>query len=192
MIKNSNSWHWLGWSLAASAILAVLGTFFFNRLVREKENGLYAKKQEYLERLKLIDEFDVKKIEDLERKDRAKANGLKLWLNNQETGRMPLGDDCGLEITNIVNAALEKSNLKLAKRELIKPKESFAEDEPILSFRTIEYKFKVSGSFKNMFMFLVRESFKMVSYHYRDIRITQSADGELFFTFILQVNYKDE
>jgi hypothetical protein len=140
----------------------------------------------------LLDELDLKRVEELAAEDRRKVNELKLWLQKQEPANMPKSDDCGLEITNIVNTALVENKLVLRESGLVKPQSDSVNSQVASSFKTMEYQFKVKGRFKNIFMFLVRESFALPSYHYRNISLSRETDGNILFSFILQVNYKDE
>jgi hypothetical protein len=91
-----------------------------------------------------------------------------------------------------VNTALVENKLVLRESGLVKPQSDSVNSQVASSFKTMEYQFKVKGRFKNIFMFLVRESFALPSYHYRNISLSRETDGNILFSFILQVNYKDE
>lgn len=192
VIKRSDSRHWLGWSMCAAVVTAGCGMYFFSGVVKAKERGLYKHKQNYLDSIMLLDELDLKRVEELAAEDRRKVNELKLWLQKQEPANMPKSDDCGLEVTNIVNTALVENKLVLRESGLVKPQSDSVNSQVASSFKTMEYQFKVKGRFKNIFMFLVRESFALPSYHYRNISLSRETDGNILFSFILQVNYKDE
>ena len=62
-----------------------------------------------------------------------------------------------------------------------------------LPFRTQDVSYVVEGDYKNMFLFLVGQSFLKPSYHFKDIALAQVApDGGMRMNFTAQVNYQEK
>ncbi len=61
--------------------------------------------------------------------------------------------------------------------------------KPNLPFKTVEINYVVRGDFRQMFLFLVKQSFLKQSYHFKQIQVVQFDDGEMGMAFVLQVNY---
>ena len=59
-----------------------------------------------------------------------------------------------------------------------------------LSFKTEEVAYTVEGEFRDMFLFLVGETFRKPSYHLKDIAVTRPEGGATRMTFTLQANHR--
>jgi hypothetical protein len=59
-----------------------------------------------------------------------------------------------------------------------------------LPFKTQDVNYTVEGEYKNMFLFLVGQSFKKPSYHLRNIAVSRVPEGGMRMTFVAQVNYR--
>jgi hypothetical protein len=61
-----------------------------------------------------------------------------------------------------------------------------------LPFKTVDVNYTVEGDYKNMFLFLVGQSFKKPSYHLKNITVSRIPDGGMRMSFIAQVNYREK
>ncbi len=59
-----------------------------------------------------------------------------------------------------------------------------------LPFKTENLEYKVTGNFRDMFMFLVAETHKRPYYNFRDVSVVREEDGTMDLTFTLQVNHR--
>jgi hypothetical protein len=61
-----------------------------------------------------------------------------------------------------------------------------------LPFKTQDVNYTVEGEYKNMFLFLVGQSFKKPSYQLRNIAVSRAPEGGMRMTFVAQVNYREK
>ena len=90
-------------------------------------------------------------------------------------------------------AQLKASEARAAKRTAKRPAATAtrAKAAPVrLPFKTEEMDYAVAGSFPDIFLFFVGETFKKAPYHFKDIAVTRPDEGPLRLTFTLQANYR--
>lgn len=91
-------------------------------------------------------------------------------------------------------AQLKATEARAAKRAAKTPAAATAtraKAAPVrLPFKTEEMDYAVAGSFPDIFLFFVGETFKKAPYHFKDITVTRPAEGPLRLSFTLQANYR--
>jgi len=208
--KQLNSWHWLIICVIISLIVSIGSYHAIRKKMAKKSQKALSNKQVRLEMLSMLNIETVDKI-NIEINDFVdELKILKIEEKEGELNKMPLNSDGVLKITTELNKHLIKNKLRLVERALKEEKSAPAKMrtgvrravssnlsssykyKPAIRapFKTVEYGFKVEGEYKDMFMFLVKQSFKKRSYHLKDIEIINNPNGVMRLNFTLQVNYR--
>jgi hypothetical protein len=212
--KQLNSWHWL----IICVVLSLIASIGSCHAIRKKMTARRAKTlPEKQDRVEMLSMLNIETVEKINAEINDFSNELKILKIEEKEGemnKMPLNSDGVLKITTELNKHLIENKLRLVERALKEeqpePAKMRAGTRRVASarkglpskvkkssassvrapFKTVEYCFKVEGQYKNMFMFLVKQSFKRRPYHLKDIEVINHPNRTMRLNFTLQVNYR--
>ncbi len=195
------SWHWLFISITISLILCASSFFAIHKYVNIKRKQVLKGKQQILQSLKMIDPRVIARTEQDIVKLKKDLQDLNNNIKRNEMGELLDSKAGAFNVVTDIKIELSKNNIKtksisekiIEPEPLHKPQNSNTPKRKtvqIAPFKTVEYSFELYGKYKNIFMFLIKESRKRKTYNIKDIKIINKALGEVSLEFILQVNYK--
>lgn len=193
-IRNSNSWHWLATTVAcAAAASAFIPTYGWRDVLAYRDTTLAARERSLQGRLQeekrvcAIDQEDLKKQTDKARAETAQAKAAFAAYGMEE---LPTGDTAVFTAQSRINEALSRRKLRVVSSGA-KVQEKSAAAKPVarvpFKMKTLDY--KVTGDFRDMFMFFVSETHKKPNYCFKNISVTGDPEG-MNLSFVLQVCYK--
>ena len=199
-LRETNSWHWLWVSVIACFLLGGYLAIVVGGTAFEKTAPLLGRMKEHSNELKLLTEEDAALAERQVEQVLARKAAYEAAVLEKVGQPIPEGEQSVLKLSNEINRALLKHELRVIEQEQGKadaepqaPKRRAIPAPPApnqnLPFKTEEIRYVLEGEYNQMFMFLVRQSHLKPSYHLKDIRISPAPQSGMRMEFTAQIHY---
>ena len=198
-IRNSNSWHWLCVAVVAAAAASVfLPTYGWRDVLQFAGQQLAsdeARAQKRLEETRALAAVDVAALAKETEKAKKSLAEAKAAFVKYGIEELPTGDKAVFSAQSRVGEALNRRRLRVISTEAKvtgKKATSAAGRERTsapLPFKTETLDYRVTGDFRDVFMFFVAETHRKPYYNFKDISASVGENG-MDLAFTLQVNHR--
>lgn len=201
--RQTNSWHWLFIALLVCLPIAGYSSHLVWKKMAQENGPKIQGMQSHADALVLLQEEDALLLEHQASEIQRRIVAYEAAVRQQSGQPIPEGARSVGVLSNEISRALQKHDLRVVEQEQVEvievevPKAGRAvpaaspemtraraaqaaaareaeQNSPKLPYHTREIRFVVEGEYKQMFMFLVRQSHLKPSYHFKGIRILPS------------------
>ncbi len=205
-LRHTNSWHWLLMSMTGSLLLTWYPCHLVWHRTSEVMRPKLLQMESHASQLKGLREEDLDRIELQTVRIQEQADAYETLVSEQMGDPIPEGERSVQKLSNGIGRALQEHQLRVVEQEQVsghapsgspegrkaKPRAALevrraaaaravaakeAAGKQDMPFQTREIRYVVEGEYKQMFMFLVRQSHGKPSYHLKDIRISPSTQA---------------
>ena len=198
-IRNSNSWHWLCVAVVAAAAASVfLPTYGWRDVLQFAGQQLAsdeARAQKQLDETRARAAVDVAALAKETEKAKKSLAETKAAFVKYGIEELPTGDKAVFSAQSRVGEALNRRKLRVISTEarVAGKKVTSAATHKRTSaprpFKTETLGYRVTGDFRDVFMFFVAETHRKPYYNFKDISVSAGENG-MDLAFILQVNHR--
>ena len=218
-LQKTNSWHWLLMAMAVCVPVAGYFCHLVWKKAAAEDGPKLLGMEAHASELKLLREEDVILLEQQAAEIQKRIHTYEAAVHEKVGQPIPSGEQSVGKQSNEINRALLSHQLNVVEQEQVEvrdvrmpatpvpasgtsPEVALAlaaqaaaaneaeQDKQSLPFTTREIRYVVEGEYKQMFMFLVRQSHLKPSYHLKNIKITPAPQGfGMRMEFTVQIHF---